>query len=140
MADVLNTLGQKIIPSVFSKLNGVGLTDTMTIKRRAASAGAGGGRVKGSVSNAYTGVYVDVTPRSSNSRLVQGDKPRSLQEYVLEFPTHDSSEVRIAVDIKTDRFVVDARGNEPAKTFRAITIPEDHGVVYQAICVRENDE
>lgn len=142
MADVLNKLGQDIIPSVMSKLQGVGLTETMTIKRETATVGTGGGKIKGSTTDVYTAVPVVVEPTSSDARFIQADQPRSVQEYKLTFATHDTAATpnRIAVDIATDRFYVNARGNEPAKVYRAITIPEQQGVNYEAVCVREDSE
>jgi hypothetical protein len=140
MATVLNTLGQDIIPDIFSKLQGVGLVDTMTIKRESASTDSAGGQIKGTVSNAYTSVPVDVKPKMSGSRFIQTDTPRSMLEYELTFPTHDTSSTpaRISIDVTTDRLVVDARGNEPARTFRILSIANEHGVDFVAICEKED--
>jgi hypothetical protein len=51
--------------------------------------------------------------------------------------THKSGS-RINLDPKAHRLVVAARGNEPAKTFRIISIGDDQGVVFEVICEREN--
>lgn len=138
MAGVLNDLGQTILPSVFSSLNSAGLVDTMTIKSESASStDTGGGRVKGTASDAYTSVPVSYEPaQSSNTRIMSGDKSISIQQYALTFPTHQSGS-RINLDPKIHRLIVNARGNEPAKTFRIIAIKDVSGVVFEAICERE---
>lgn len=134
---VLNDLGQTIIPQVFSSLNSAGLVDTMTIKSESStSTDSGGGRIKGTASDAYTGVPVAYEPARTDKRIIGGDKAISSMQYVLTFPTHQSG-TRINIDPKIHRFVVNARGNEPAKTFRIIAIRDDVGVAFEAICERE---
>ncbi len=139
MAGVLNDLGQTILPSVFSSLNSAGLVDTMTIKAETASSvDSGGGRVKGTASDAYTSVPVSYEPaQKSSSRVTVGDKSISTQQYILTMPTHQSGS-RINLDPKSHRLIVNARGNEPAKTFRIISIGDVSGVVFEVVCEREN--
>ena len=138
MAGLLNDLGQTILPSVFSSLNAAGIVDTMTIKAETAvTIGSGGERIKGTASNAYTSVPVSYEPaQSSNTRITSGDKAVSTQQYILTFPTHQSGS-RINIDPKSHRLVVNARGNEPAKTFRISAIKDVSGVVFEAVCERE---
>lgn len=133
---LLNELGTEVIPEVFDLLKDEGITDTMTVKRKSASAGTGGGRVKGSTSDAYTSVPVDVQPYNG-TRFMLTDKPIANATHLLEFPVYDTGGTRITVNPATDRFVVDARGSEPAKTFRIITSPDDHGITYKAYCELE---
>lgn len=137
MSGVLNDLGQTILPSVFSSLNSAGIVDTMTIKAEtAATIGTGGERIKGTASDAYTGVPVSYEPLKGQ-RVVAGDKNVSEQHYLLTFPTHTTAGSKISVDIKTHRFITAIRGNEPAKTFRGISLGEVSGVVYELVAVKE---
>lgn len=142
MAGLLNELGQTVLPSVFSSLNAAGIVDTMTIKAEsAASTGSGGERIKGTATNAYTNVPVAIEPEDQTMRTVAGDKPTPTGRYTLTFPTHydnAGTPTRINVDPKIHRFVINTRGNEPAKTFRMIGQPRnDGGVVFEADCVFE---
>jgi hypothetical protein len=136
MAGLLDDLGQSIIPSIFSSLNSAGLVDTMTVKGETVSAGTGGGQVKSAAPDIYTNVPVTYRPLSPN-RYTVGDKLISVGEYELEFPTHQNG-TRINIDPKAHRLVVNARGNEPAKTFRIVGSPDDSGVVYICRGEREN--
>lgn len=138
MAGVLNDLGQTILPNVFSSLNTAGLVDTMTVKSESAtSTDSGGGRIKGTASDAYTSVPVSYEPVTSGKRIIGGDKAISTMQYALTFPTHTSAGSRINIDPKIHRLVVNARGNEPAKTFRIIAVQDVSGVVFECICERE---
>lgn len=137
MAGVLNDLGQTILPNVFSSLNSAGLVDTMTIKAESASSqGTGGGRIKGTATDAYTSVPVSYEPTQAGKRITSGDKPISSQQYTLTMPTHQSGS-RINLDPKIHRLIVNSRGNEPAKTFRIIAVGDISGVVFEVICERE---
>jgi len=137
MAGVLNDLGQTILPSVFSSLNSAGIVDTMTIKAEsAASQGSGGGRIKGTATDYKTSVPVSYEPTQRGGRINAGDKPVSSQQYTLTMPTHHGGS-RIDLDPKIHRFVVNTRGNEPAKTFRIISVGDVSGVVFEVICERE---
>lgn len=137
MAGLLNDLGQTILPSVFSSLNAAGIVDTMTIKAEsAATIGSGGERIKGTATNAYMSVPVSYEPAEAGDRIMAGDKAVSSQQYVLTFPSHQSGS-RINIDPKIHRLVVNARGNEPAKTFRILAVKDVSGVVFEAVCERE---
>jgi hypothetical protein len=139
MAHIFNKLGQDIMPTIFDKLQDVGLTESMTVHRKsAASTDAGGGRVKGAATMVYYGVPVSVEPASSERRAMQGDKPLSSHSHDLVFPTHDAFGNNLVIDPSTDRLVVDARGNESAKTFRVIAIASDAGIMFRAHCEKED--
>jgi hypothetical protein len=137
MPGLLNDLGQRILPSVFSSLNSAGIVDTMTIKAEtAATIGTGGGRIKGTPTDAYEAVPVSYEPTQVEKRVVTGDKAVSSLQYTLTFPTHHVGE-RIDIDPKTHRLIVDARGNEPEKTFQFTGDRDISGVVFEAACVCE---
>lgn len=135
---VLNTLGQTVLPDVFSSLKQAGLVETMTVKAEsAATTGSGGGRIKGSVTDAYTNVPVAVEQTGERPKGVEaGSKTVPTVRFKLTFPTHQNGS-RLNIDAKLHRFIVNARGNEPAKTYRAIATPDDNGVVYEVIAEKE---
>lgn len=139
MTQLLDTLGVKVLPKVFSSLKGSGITETMEIMRREVTAGPGGGRVKGTDTKDYWDVPVSVEPYDRlGTRYVQGEKPISIQRYLLTFPTHTLDGKRIDVDVKAHRLKVIARGNEPEKWYRVETVRDQSGVVFEAICQKEN--
>jgi hypothetical protein len=136
MAGVLNDLGQTIIPGVFAALNNAGLTDTMTVYGESLTSDSGGGFRK-TQTTVYSSVPVTYKPNTNNARNVQGERQLSVNEYIVTFPTNSSAGSRYTVT-PSHRLVVAARGNEPAKTFRIISIADKGGMVYEAICVKEN--
>src|SRR5689334_15204831 len=114
---VLDTLGQSVMPNVFASLEPAGIGETLTIKRRAVT--NSNGSPLQSVSDAYTGIKIPpVQPVNENGRdkETKGDKVLSRQLYLLTLPTHKGG-TRIDFDKDSDYFVIDARGNEPAKTY-----------------------
>ncbi len=135
MAGVLNDLGQSIIPGVFAALNNAGLTDTMTVYGESLTSDSGGGFRK-TQTTIYSSVPVTYKPNTNNSRNAQGERQLSVNEYILTFPTTSPSGTRYTVT-PSHRLVIAAR-DEPAKTFRIISIADRGGVVYEAICVKEN--
>ena len=138
---VFNKLGQSILPKVFGKLNGVGLTDLMDIKGETTSAGTGGGRIRSAETTAYANVPVVYEPMGDSYRVQQSDQLVSSQTYLLKFPTHNASGVRYNIDPRRHRLVVQARpspGTEPAKTFRIIAIRDVMGNIFEAECILEN--
>lgn len=137
MAGVLNDLGQSIIPSVFGSLNGVGLVDTMNIVSSAVTTGTGGGQIKSASVNDYQNVPCAYEPDRVGSRKDAAGKLLSQQPYTLTFPTHHNG-TRINIDPAKHLLSVIARGNEPAKVFRILSIRDDAGVVFEATCIREN--
>jgi hypothetical protein len=127
LASTFNNLGQTTMPAVFSKV----MPDTLTIKAESASSNVDGGRVKGTVSDYKTSVpccYEPVQQRKSQ-RDGAGDKSISQQQYKVTIPTYQSG--RITLNPQTMRFIVDARGVEPAKTF-----PHYLGWRYFRSCIR----
>jgi hypothetical protein len=136
-----NKLGQTILPKVFGKLNGVGLTDLMDIKGETTSAGTGGGRIRSAETNVYQNVPVVYEPKSGAYRFEQANQITSTQDYILKFPTHAANGSRYNIDPRRHRLVVKARtapGDEPAKTFRIISIRDVMGNIFEAECVMEN--
>ena len=141
MANVLNQLGQKILPTVFGKLSGVGLTDLMDVRAEVATQGTGGGRIKTDSETVYCNVPVIFEPKETGTRFQQGDKLTSIQEYRLKFPSHNSHGSRYAIDPTKHRLVVKARrvdGDEPSKVFRILSIKDLQGNLYEAVVVRED--
>jgi hypothetical protein len=137
---LLNDLGRTILPSVFKSLNAAGIVDTMTVVAESAvTIGTGGERIKGTASEAYEDVPVSYEPTATNStsRTVAGDKAVSSAQYTLTFPVHMNNGDRIEIDPKSHRLIVNARGDEPVKTFRIIRIRDVSGVVFEAVCERE---
>ena len=110
----------------------------MTIYGETRTQGTGGGFVKSAASEIALEVPVTYEPMQIENRLNTADKLISIQQYMLTFPTHDSSQIRYDIDPKAHRLVVDERGNEPEKTFRIVALREVSGVVYEAICTKEN--
>jgi hypothetical protein len=134
---VLDELGQDIMPEIFAELSSAGLADTMTIQAESLASDNAGGQIK-TTSNAYTNIPVTWKAKEIKRRATVGDKQVSVQEYLLEFPTHTSAGAKISLDPKTHRLIVNARGNEIAKTFRIISIRDNQGVTFEAICEKEN--
>jgi hypothetical protein len=141
MANVFNSLGQKILPLIFTKLSGVGLTDQMDIITEATSAGAGGGRIKTALTVVYSNVPVLFEPAGDGTKNVQGDKLVSNQEYILTCPSHTPAGSRIAIDPKSHRLTVKARtgtGTEPAKNFRIISVKDKQGNLFEIRAIKED--
>lgn len=134
LADVFNTLGQTVMP----KVTAAAFPDTMTVKGETTSAGTGGGRVKSAATDVYESVPCSYEATRVENRLTSADKLLSIQQYLVTFPTHDKFRVRYEVDVKKHRLVVNARGTEPAKTFRIIALRDLSGVIFEAVCEREN--
>lgn len=137
LAEVFNMLGQTVMPIV----GAAAFPDTMTIKSESASTiGTGGERIKGTTTDAYTAVPVAYEPTQIEKRVSAGDRPISSLQYTLTLPTHYTDEgtvKRINLDPKLHRLIVNARGNEPAKTFRILAIRDISGVVFEAVCEKE---
>lgn len=135
LAQVFNQLGQTVMPAVGAAV----FADTLTVKADAPSTDSGGGRIKGSATDAYTNVPCAYEPTTKSQRFQEsaGDKAISTQEYLVTIPTHSSAGTRYNLNPTIHRLVVNARGNEPVKTFRIITIRDDAGVVFECVCQRE---
>lgn len=133
-AAIFNTLGQTLMPNALA----VVLPDTLTVKSETRSTSSGGGQIKSGATNAVTGVPCMYEPiQKFGWKKDQADKINSSQMYLVTIPTHKSG-TRINLDPKSHYFVVDARGSEPAKTFKIISIGDLHGVYFEVVCSREN--
>ena len=133
LANAFNTLGQTVMPRV----GAAAFPDTMTIKADAPTIGTGGGRIKGTATDAYTNVPVTYAPTAVEKRIFQADRPINTLQYTLTMPTHTSAGARINIDAESHRLIVNARGTEPAKTFRIIAVGDISGVIFEVICEKE---
>ena len=132
IGDVLTSLAQADLPSVF----GVVMPDTMDVlAETATSDGAGGQRRTETVT--YSNVPCSYERKELKRRDVQGGKTISIQEFIVEFPTHKTDGTRYSISPQ-NRLKVLARGNEPVKIFRIISMSDDGGITFQAICTKEN--
>lgn len=135
LTDIYNELGQDIFPDVWP----VVAPDTMTIVAETITKDSQGRAIKSATANAYTSIPVtyETLPFAFGDRRVQGERSVSVQEYILTFPTHTAAGSRINLDPEKHRLIVDARGNEPAKTFRISSINDNTGAIYEVLCERE---
>lgn len=141
MASVFDKLGRSVLPTVFSKLAGVGLTDLMTVQGETTSVGTGGGRIKNATTVVYDNIPVVFEPSNVGSKFIEGDQTQSRQMYRLKFPSHAANGTRYNIDPRAHRLVVKARtgsGDEPQKVFRVIAMRDLQGNLFEAECVREN--
>lgn len=139
MAGVLEQLNEIILPSIFGSLQNVGIVDTMTIYERTQTRDAAGGVVKSAGVAAYEAIPVSYEPVQFKTQFDANGKVLSSQQYKLTCPI-TYNDIRLDIDASKHYFVVDARGYEPAKTFRPFTIRDDSGVVFEIIAERENAE
>lgn len=138
ISEIFDMLGQDVIPEI----GGLVFPDLMNIEQDVVTAGPGGGEIKGTPKKVYTDVPCTYEPsNTSNRKVAVGEQPVSIQEYIVTFPTHDpSTENRIVINESRHRLRVLERGNEPEKLFRISSIRDQSGVVFEAVCVRENQE
>jgi len=142
MAQVFNELGQRVLPKVFGKLAGAGLTDLMDVKGETLTQGSGGGRIKTAAGTIYSEIPVVFKP-SGGGQVDSGSQQVSEVGYTLTFPSHSETGTRYVIDPKSHRLVVRARGgggDEPAKTFRIVAVKDLQGNLYEVSAVRENIE
>lgn len=129
-----NLLGQTVIPNIAASV----FPDTMNILGASMTAGPMGGRVQTATTTVYASVPVTYEPITRpDSRGTENDKMLSVKRYMLTFATHLNGS-RINIDPKVHRLSVIARGNEPAKVFRIMSIGDHSGVCFEAECEREN--
>ena len=139
--NVFNKLGQSVLPKVFGKLSGVGLTDTMEVRGEVNTVGTGGGQIRSRESVVYKDIPVVWEVLPDAYRVQQGDQIVSTQNYQLKFPTHNENGVRYNIDPRKHRLRVVCRrypGTEPDKIFRIVAIQDRMGNMYEAECIREN--
>lgn len=132
MAAVFNKLGQTVIP----KVGAAAFPDLLTVITESHTLDSGGATIR-STASTYTSIPCAYEPQGG-MMVEQGGKSLSTQTYVLTMPTHSGAGVRFTIDPSRQRFEVQARGNEPAKTFRVTSVKDDMGVVFELICEREN--
>lgn len=138
---VFNKLGQSVLPKVFDKLSGVGLTDLMDVRGETVTKGTGGGRIKGASPVVYKDVPVSFKAEQRGYKQPQGDRLSSNQEYRVIFPSHCTNGIRYAIDPRVHRLHVKARildGDEPSKVFRIVSIRDIQGNLYEANVIRED--
>jgi hypothetical protein len=132
LGDVLDELAETIIPEVAE----IVFPDTCFIKRQTETKDA-----KGVIERTWEDLNVIAIPCTyepkTRSRKDDGTGQwTSLMEYYLTMPTnYDESLIELEVD---DRIEVQARGNQPVKTFKVIAVKNDSGVVNEVICNLEN--
>lgn len=132
VGDVLNQLGQVTIPQVAA----IVFPDTMDVIELANTQDSGGANIKAQ-STVYSSVPVSYEMTSNAKRLPVADQHKSIVQYTLTMPTHQSGG-RINLNPAKHRLKVLTRGNEPEKLFRIIGINDVSGVVFEAICERVN--
>lgn len=140
MANVFDKLGREVLPQVFGKLSGVGLTDLMDIRGIASTQGTGGGVVKTASPIVYQNVPVIFNP-GGGSKFQRGDMMTSSQVYTMQFPVYCESGQRIDIDPVKHRLHVRPRLNpsqEPCKVFRVIAIRDIQGNIFEADVVKED--
>lgn len=129
-----NELGENWHPEVAAAY----FTDTCSIKSHSVTKSSSKAAVKGPESVAYSNVPVVYKSVNTDSLRDQAGKLRSVREYVLTIPTHEADGTRIDFDIEIHSIDVDARGNEPAKSFRPISVGDIQGVILEIVCEKEN--
>lgn len=141
MANVFDKLGRQVLPKVFDKLSGVGLSDLMDVKTEVTAAGTKGGRIKSASVNVYEEIPVVFKPAGGRGfKVPQGDKLQSNVEYTITFATHDKHGARYDIDPVKHRLHVRARygdSDEPAKVYRIISMKDIQGNLWEAVCMRE---
>ena len=136
MTDVLTTLRTQVMPQVFGTLADAGIIERMSITRKVFTSDGAGGETQTATISAYTSVPVKVSIDGRGNRFDLQGKPVAKQTYILEFPPQTSAGVHIDIDLKTDYFVVNATGLEPAKTYKIVTPAGD--VMNKFFCIRED--
>jgi hypothetical protein len=114
--------------------------DLLTVTAETPVSDSGGGFSSSSTTNAYTNIPCAYEPLSGSSFDTNG-KLLSVNAYKVTVPTHYNNAgtmTRINLNPATHRLVVTARGNEPVKVFRIVSIADDMGVVFEVTCEKEN--
>lgn len=136
LGTIFNNLGQNVIPSVLTKV----LPDLCTIQALNPTSDGAGGYTQGTPTTAYSSIPCAYEPLSGAKFDVNG-KLLSTNAYRVTLPTHYNNagtQTRIQLDPTVHRIVTATRGNEPAKTFRIVSIADDMGVVFEVLVEREN--
>lgn len=136
LSEIFDELGQETIPEIASEV----FPDTCTIQALNPTSDGAGGYTQGTPTNAYTSIPCAYEPLSG-ARFDTNGKLLSINAYKVTLPTHYNNagtQTRINLDPTVHRIVTATRGNEPAKTFRIVSIADDMGVVFEVLCDREN--
>lgn len=136
LGTIFNNLGQNVIPSVLTKV----LPDLCTIQALNPTSDGAGGYTQGTPTTAYPSIPCAYEPLSG-ARFDTNGKLLSINAYRVTLPTHYNNagtQTRIQLDPTVHRIVTATRGNEPAKTFRIVSIADDMGVVFEVLTEREN--
>lgn len=110
--------------------------DTCTIETENMVSDGAGGFIPGTPTNTYTGIRCCYLPFSGNTTDASG-KMITFTGYKVEIPVIQNGS-RVDIDTTTQRIIVDARGSEPAKTFRIDAPPDHQGIVYTIYATKEN--
>jgi hypothetical protein len=133
---LLDELGQDILPEIFSALESEGIVGTMSIVSDTLTTDGAGGLKRTAGTTDYTDVPVTYKARVTFRNDIDASQQRILRGYELTFPVYHAGE-RITLDIDSQVFTIAARGLEPAKTFRPISVDDGQGVRYKVFCEKE---
>ena len=134
-AAVFNQLGQTIMPTVTAAV----FPDTLTVRADTKTSDSGGGYYDSGNTTPYTNIPCKYVPFSGQTVDANG-KLVSVSGYRVTMPTHYSNAgtpTRINLDAEAHTLVVAARGNEPVKVFRIVSVGDKQGVVFEVICELE---
>ena len=124
------------IPDVFADISTY--TDLMDVIGETVTAGQGGGVIKSADAVIYADVPVTMATKATDAKMDANGKLLSRQEYTLYFPVYRSNGTRLTVNPISHKLSVKARGNEPVKVFRIEALSDTQGILYQAVCIKEN--
>jgi hypothetical protein len=112
--------------------------DRLTIRDASFSAGPGGGRIKAQTPDQLADIPAKYSPLSRHEgRDTVSGQMTSFEHYVVAFATHKDGQ-RIDLDQTKHRLIIQARGNEPEKTFRIISVRDQSGIMFEVVCEKEN--
>jgi hypothetical protein len=135
LATVFNRLGQTVIPGVAA----AAFPDTLTVETPTLTSDNAGGFYPSATVSTYTNIPCAYEPQGGGKTDANG-KLLSVENYKVTMPTHYSLAgvpTRINLNPTRQRLVITARGNEPAKTMRMMSIADDMGVCFEVFCQRE---
>jgi hypothetical protein len=108
--------------------------DTLTVKERTRTVSASGEVLQTGTTDAYTSVPCVAEPiQKFGWKKDQGDKIVASQMYTVTTPTKTTAGTYIALDPDKHYLVMNARGSNPAKTFRIISVGDSSGVVFEIV-------
>lgn len=108
--------------------------DTLTVKQRTYTTSASGETIQSGTTDAYTSVPCVAEPiQKFGWKKDQGDKITATQMYTVTIPCKTSAGAYIALDPDKHTLVFNARGSNPAKTFRIVSVGDSSGVVFEIV-------